>query len=117
MTAGYLEVSLKIILGDYAERSLAPAVAAYAKYHLDSFRTANSNRICNLLSSFRIEWGEALRRSWDDESKDAVDSVVNIRHALAHGRDYGITIPRIKSYHSKCRGVVNKIGDIVGGAG
>jgi hypothetical protein len=113
VSAGYIEVCVKIIFGSYARQSSSPAVASYAVKQLESFRNANTERIAQLMRSFNVDWYNELESLWSGEAKDAVDSVINIRHNVAHGRNHGITIARITKYHSMCKIVVDYINTIV----
>jgi hypothetical protein len=41
--------------------------------------------------------------------KDAIDSIMNNRHLIAHGKDSGITVARVNDYLRKCIEVIEFI--------
>ena len=47
-----------------------------------------------------------------DESKAAVDSLIGLRHQIAHGGSAGVTYSRICDYYKRIQGLVNEIADI-----
>ena len=47
-----------------------------------------------------------------DEFKDAVDSIVSLRNAIAHGGAAGITYSRIKGYYALVQRVIDEIADL-----
>jgi hypothetical protein len=45
----------------------------------------------------------------DQGRKEAIDSIMANRHAIAHGRDSGITVVRVVSYLDKCVEIIEFI--------
>jgi hypothetical protein len=49
-----------------------------------------------------------------DDIKDAVDSVVSLRHTIAHGGTVGVTYQTIGGYYERVKKVVGQIGTLCG---
>lgn len=56
------------------------------------FTTTNTQRIIELLGSFDSDWRLDLESYLVDEHKDAVNSVVDLRNTISHGRNIVVTM-------------------------
>jgi RiboL-PSP-HEPN len=97
--SGFLEVSVRSIYSQYAKDKSAPFVANYIEKQLSNFQNPNMEKILNIVRSFNPLWAESLGRSVEGEIKDAIDSIVAVRHKVAHGDNVGITYVKIKKYY------------------
>jgi hypothetical protein len=61
---------------------------------------------------FDSTWGEDLDSYLIDEKKDAIDSVVGLRHKIAHGEYVGVTISRVRDYYAIVAKVVDHVADL-----
>ncbi len=101
LVAGYLEQAARHILSDFVVRKAHPQVARYAERRLGFFTNATSRKLCDLVGDFDAESRTRLEEFVAGERKDAIDSVVANRHHIAHGRDVGLTLIRIRSYDER----------------
>lgn len=101
LVAGYLEQAARHILGDFAVRKAHPQVARYAEKRLGYFTNATSRKLCELVGDFDAEARQRLESFVEGERKDAIDSIIANRHHIAHGRDVGLTLIRIKAYDTQ----------------
>jgi hypothetical protein len=68
------------------------------KGRLEGFMT-NAEKITIIARSFDVRWVSALEAYLEENGrKDAIDSIMNNRHQIAHGKDVGITIARASGY-------------------
>jgi len=109
LVSGFLENSLRIMLSDYANKTSAPNIANYVNNHIKGITNLNNTKIAQLLGSFSDEWRQKYESFVDDEEKAAIDSVVNNRNSIAHGRYVGLTFGMIERYYKSIKKVVNKI--------
>ena len=79
---------------------------------LRRFTTANSQRIQDILGSFDPDWREDLGNYLVDERKAAVDSIVDLRQTISHGRYAGVTLAGVKAYYAQVKDVVDHIADL-----
>ena len=47
------------------------------------------------------------------KNKDALDSIVNNKNAIAHGRNCTVTYNEIKNYHERSKVVLKEINKII----
>ena len=114
LTSGFLESSVRSIYGQYARTRSAPFVANYVDGQLKRFQSPKMGNILELTKSFSPVWEERLRDAVDGERKDAIDSIVAVRHNIAHGRPVGITYHRIRRYYENAIKVVELIDEQCG---
>jgi hypothetical protein len=112
LVSGFLEQVLIEVLLEHTRQRAHESVQNYVGRKLRKFTTANAQNITDLIGSFDPLWGEDLRKYLIDEYKDAVDSVVNNRHAVAHGRAIGITMSGVQKYYEKVVEVVDHITEL-----
>lgn len=109
LTCGYLEVSIPAIYSEYAKTRSSPEVARFATRKLERFASPNHASILSLSSSFNPEWETELVVHMEGRIKDHVNSLVANRHLIAHGRDTGITIVRVKEWFESAMEVIQKV--------
>jgi hypothetical protein len=69
---------------------------------LRTVQNPNAEKITIIARSFDVHWASALEKFLEENGrKDAIDSVMNNRHQIAHGKDVGITIPQVSEYLEK----------------
>lgn len=101
LAAGLLENSTKEIYSEYVRTASSPQVGSYAASSLQNILNPNSNRFVQVASSFSKEWGSSLidfMNANGGERKDAIDSIMNNRHQIAHGRNTSISVVRVRNY-------------------
>jgi hypothetical protein len=62
--------------------------------------------VIDLLGSFDPDWRTDLESYLVDQYKDAVNSIVNLRHTVAHGRFTGVTMVSVQNYYQHVKQVV-----------
>lgn len=106
LVSGYLEVSMRSILGGHIREKASPRVQRFALSRLAEFQNPKCELICQALTAFDPSWLTAFQGELQDEWKEAVDSVVNNRNQIAHGVDVGITLGTIRRYYDSAKKVV-----------
>jgi hypothetical protein len=114
LVSGYLEKSVAELVLDHARRSGGPTLQRFVERKTRRFANANSRRLLDLLGSFHPDWRRDLEAFMADDVKDAVDSVVSLRHTIAHGGTVGVTYQRIGEYYSRVKKVVGKVSLLCG---
>ena len=99
--SGFIEISVRAILVEYAKDKSAPPVANYVERQLNRLQNPNMERILQLLRSFRSTWADELKSRTEGEPKDAIDSIIANRNNIAHGKNVGITYTTVhRNYQS-----------------
>jgi hypothetical protein len=109
LASGFVEESVRILLSDYVQKRADTTISRYVNAQLDGFQNPKAGKILDLLRAFDIAWAESVEQFLGDERKDAIDSIVNNRHQIAHGRNVGISYVTIKNYYEKAVEVVEFI--------
>jgi hypothetical protein len=112
LVAGFLEQSVIELTLEHVRNHSQASVQGYAESRLRQFTTANAQRITDLMGTFDAGWRSDLDGYLVDERKAAVDSVVALRHNIAHGRFVGVTMTTIKEYYPRVKHVVDHIADL-----
>ena len=112
LVSGYLEQAVIELAMEHVRRRSDPSVQSFVDARLKSFTNANSTRLIDLLGSFSADWRNDMDKYLIDELKDAVNSVVSLRHAIAHGRHVGVTISRARDYFRRVDSVIKHIAEL-----
>jgi hypothetical protein len=112
LVSGFLEQAVIEILSEHTRRRSDPSVQKYVGSKLYRFTTANSQNLSDLVGSFDADWHNDLKAFLIGEHKDSVDSVVNIRQAVSHGRYVGVTMAQAKRHYLRVKEVVDHIADL-----
>lgn len=107
LSAGFLENALVELFSDFASGAASPPVAQYARKSLSKTQNPKTQKFVETASAFKATWGENLNGYVELEGrKDAIDSIMNNRHLIAHGRDSGISLVRLKEWFDKSIDVI-----------
>ena len=99
LSAGLLENALPELYSEYAQKSASPAISSYVRTSLSKIQNPKTARFIETAGAFKKEWEEELKAFADNQGrKDAVDSIMNNRHRIAHGKSSDISMARIKDY-------------------
>lgn len=109
---GHIEESLRLIYSQYTEnKSSHQNIINYVSRDLGDFRNPNTQKILDLTTKFSPEWRKELELFLTDEMKDSLNSIVNIKNALAHGRTTSISYINLKKYWDNVLRVLDFIDD------
>jgi hypothetical protein len=112
LVAGFLEQAMIELVLEYVRTHSHESVVRYVEGNLRRWTSASSQRISELLGGLDAEWRIDLEGYLVDEYKDAVDSIVNQRHLISHGRYTGITMHGVKEYYERVSRVVDHVADL-----
>ena len=112
LVAGFLEQAVIELLLEHVRKHSRPSVVRHLDGRLRQFTSANAQRIQDTVGSFDPDWREDLGKYLIDERKAAVDSIINLRHTISHGRYVGVTLAGVKKYYSHVTDVVDHLADL-----
>jgi hypothetical protein len=108
LVAGFLENAIAEIYTDFVNSAASEPVASFAGSILGRIQNPNAQRFLDTARSFRQLWADDLEKFLVEQGrKDAIDSIIANRHAIAHGRDSGITVARVVQYLDRCVEVID----------
>ena len=110
LISGFLENALSEIYTEYVQKAASPPVANFTVSILSRIQNPRASRFIETAQAFKKVWGEELEEFMiQNGRKDAIDSIMNNRHQIAHGKDSGITVARANNYLKKCVEVIDFI--------
>ena len=101
LTAGLLENSIREIYSEYVRSASSPQVSNFAVSSLQTVFNPNANRFVQVARSFSQEWGSSLEdflSANGGQRKDAIDSIINNRNQIAHGRITSVSVVQVMNY-------------------
>jgi hypothetical protein len=102
LVSGYIETSVRETVSQYTRNRANATVLNYVDSQLAWFQNPKIDKINQLLHAFDPSIAAKIG-ALDDATKNAVDSIVNNRHQIAHGRDVGIGAVTIKNYYAEVK--------------
>jgi hypothetical protein len=112
LVAGFLEKAIAELVLEHSRKTGAPTLQSFVEANTKRFTNANSQKIADLLGSFSPDWRLKMKSILTDEFKDAVDSVIGLRHLIAHGGSAGVTYGRMNEYYLRIQLVIDEIADL-----
>jgi len=113
LVSGFLENALIALVLDVAQRRSAPEIALFVERQLDYWTSPKCERITQLLGDFSAGWHTAASAYLVDERKEAINSLVALRHKIAHGESVGTSLAQVKAYYTRVLEVVAFVADLV----
>lgn len=113
LVSGFLENAIIALLEDLAVKRSAPEVASFVANELAYWTNPTTQKISTLLNSFNPSWRTAVDTFLVDEKKEHINSLVALRHKVAHGESVGTSLAQIKEYYATTLRVVNFIADLI----
>jgi RiboL-PSP-HEPN len=109
LASAFIENAVREMFSEYTRNKAAPAVVKYVQDQLRFFYNPKTNRILELVGAFDPQWRAALEPSIEDAVRDAVDSIVDNKNKIAHGKDSQITFVGISAYYQRALKLIDLI--------
>ncbi|MBI4970103.1 MAG: hypothetical protein HZC25_18465 [Rhodospirillales bacterium] len=113
LVSGFLENAITELIVYYAQNRSAPEVSNFVEKQLDHWTNPNTEKIAQLFGQFSSDWFKVITSQLVDEKKDCINSLVSLRHKIAHGESVGTSLSQIKKYYKTVQDVVEFLSDIV----
>ena len=113
LVSGYFENAIVALVLDYVGRRSAPEVGGFVERQLDRWTNPNAEKICTLFGSFDANWRLSLEAYLVDERKDSINSLVALRHKIAHGESVGTSLSQVKAHYRVIVEVVEHLAALV----
>lgn len=106
-TSGLMESSIKLIVKGYVDKKCPIQIQNYVNSNVGRLNNVESDKIGNLLCMFCPEWKEDFEVFISGQKESSLNSVVGIRHTLAHNfNNPGITIRQLQSYWDDIKTII-----------
>ena len=113
LVSGYLDQTIKNYTTEYVRKRANPAVANYVIKSIKNLTNLKAEKLKQHVLSFDSAWQEEVDGLIAEERKDAIDSLVNLRHGIAHGQPDDVTLVRVESYYKEIVKVVDGLRGIM----
>ena len=110
--SGYLEITCRDVLLNYAERKSDESVARFVNRRLRRIRNPDTSEILNLVGSFDTNRAGELKTFIQGRIGENVDSVVGLRNRIAHGKPESVTIKRVTEQFEDSRKLAAKMKEL-----
>jgi hypothetical protein len=112
--SGLVDACVGDILGGHlAHPANRPTARRFAEIRLGKITNLNSQRLCRLLGEFDQQWQAKAEAFLDVERRDALDSLVANRNAIAHGRPTTVTFSRVSEFHKRAVEIIDFVRALV----
>ena len=109
LVSGFIDQTVKNYTVEYVRKRSSETVTNHVSKSIVNLTNLKAEKLITHLLSFDPNWKTALEELVVDERKAAVDSVVALRHGIAHGKPGDITIARMKDYYAEVGTVMSGI--------
>lgn len=100
LIAGMLENGLKLLYAEYTSRCANHAVSRFASFHLDRLMNPKASRFIEVAGIFNPTWGQNFEQFLAiNERGEIVNSIMNLRNQIAHGKNAGVSLGRIPEFY------------------
>jgi len=113
LVSGYLESALCALLLGYSQSRSAPEVASFVERQLGPWTNPKAEKIIDLFGTFSPGWRDDLMTFLVDQRKDSLNSLVALRHKIAHGESVGTSLSQIRAHYSVVNDVIEHIANLV----
>jgi hypothetical protein len=113
LVSGFLENAVIALVLEVAQKRSAPEIALFVERQLEYWTNPNCDKIITLLGDFSPTWRKHAEDYLVDERRAAVNSLVALRHKIAHGESVGTSLGQIKAYYATVLDVVGFVADLV----
>lgn len=112
LVSGFLEKGVAELILEHARHRSQPSIQRFVDYHTRRIANVKAQRLQDLLGTFEPAWQSDLRTFLVDEKKDAVDSIVDLKNTISHGKSVGITLVQVKEYYEHVKQVIDHVADL-----
>lgn len=96
LVSGFIENSCKFIISEYSTRQSPPKINEFIIKNVNRQTNFNSTNIISFFSTFSKEWGETLENFIVEDKKESIDTILNNRHQIVHGKNAGVSFVIVK---------------------
>jgi hypothetical protein len=114
LVSGFFENAVVALVLDFAERRSSPEIMSFVERQLDHWTNPNTEKIINLFGAFSADWRQLLMDYLVDQRKESLNSLIALRHKIAHGESVGISLSQLRAHYKNILEVVSYLTQLVG---
>lgn len=114
LVSGFVEQATIELLLEYVRIHSEPRIQRHVERHVRRLSNLNTPRLIDILGSFDPKWRSELQTFIVAEYDDALNGIVDLRNAVAHGRYAGgVTLSRVDGYYDLIKKIINRVADLL----
>ena len=111
--SGYLEATCRDAVLAYTKRRADPTIVKFVSRSLNRFRNPRMENILALVRGIDDDIADDLDDYADGSIRESVNSIVSIRHLIAHGRSANISVGRVTQYFEDAKKLARKMENLL----
>ena len=111
--SGYLEAVCRDAVLAYTKNRAHPTVVNFVSRSLSRFQNPRMENILTLVRGIDGDIADDLGNYADDSIKESVNSIVGIRHRIAHGHSANISVGQVTQYFEDAKKLARKMEDLL----
>ena len=113
LVSGYLEEALRILLEEYVSQTASPNVKNFIAQEIERITNCKTTKIETILERFSLDWKHEFSTKITDKIKNSINSIVDNRNSLVHGKNVGITYTQISGHYENVNRAVRILEGII----
>ena len=111
--SGYLEATCRSLLIEYTRRRADESVLKYVSGNINRFQNPKMDNILSLVRGFDEEVAGRIDAFSEGRIRESVNSIVGLRHQIAHGRSASISVGRITEHFENAKRLARKMRSLL----
>jgi len=113
--SGLLETALKCRISDYSDKRTPNEIKRFLSQKIKDITNLKSTKLCDVLGTFSNDWKCSFEEelTTNAQLKSSLDSLISLRHDIAHGQNCDVTLKSILQYFNDAKIVVNLFDSII----
>ena len=112
VSAGILEECVRLHISEYARIKSPHFIAAFVTSRIGFTTNLTAEKLSRLFGEFDDRLAEEISIFLDDRRRAALNSLIALRHSVAHGKDNGASFLTVAAYKDVVLEILDKIDEI-----
>jgi hypothetical protein len=106
LVSAFIENSFRNMIIQYAKNKSHPNISNYINTQMKYLTNLNEEKMRQLLNSFDRNWSVSFSHAITEKEKAAIDSIINNKNNIAHGRATTLSFAYINDYYISAKKVI-----------
>ena len=113
LVSGFVEKATVELILEYAQDKAARPIQSYLDANLRRLTNVDKDRLLRTIGALDATWQEKLDQFIDDKRQQALNSIVGLRHDIAHGGGGGISLNQVAQYWTTIQEIVDYLNTLL----
>lgn len=114
VSSGTLEECLRLHISEYARLKSPKYIAQFVAKKSRYLTNLTTEKLVGVLRDFDGTLADEINAYMDDRRRSSLNSIISLRHAVAHGKSPGLSFKQVMEYNVVLTEVLDKLDDIFG---